>query len=148
MKTDYRTSAVVARYGNANKLADCNAALYWGGIRKTLYGNECLLTKHSLFRPEAGLDLFPHIHFANKANVADVSGVMLHYKLTSNAMAIALQNRDNFAENSKTYSAFISTLQTDSDRQIIQATAKKFMGLVISSIVSFWQFRPPTTNIE
>ena len=128
-KTDYRTSDVVARYGNANKLADCNAALYWGGIRKTLYGNDCLLTKHSLFRPEAGLDLFPHVHFANKANVADVSGVMLHYKLTSNAMAIALQNRDNFAENSKTYSAFISTLQGDSDRQIIQATAKKFSGV-------------------
>jgi|HubBroStandDraft_6_1064221.scaffolds.fasta_scaffold62108_2 hypothetical protein len=126
IKTDYRTSDVVAKYGNANKLADCKTALYWGGIRKTLYGNNCLLTKHSLFLPEAGIDLFPHVHFANEANVADISGVMLHYKLTSNAMAVALQNRDNFTENSKTYSAFISTLHRESDRQIRQDTAQKF----------------------
>lgn len=128
IKTDYRTSDVVAKYGNANKLADSKTALYWGGIRKTLYGNNCLLTKHSLFLPEAGLDLFPHVHFANEANVADVSGVMLHYKLTSNAMAIARQNRDNFTENSKTYAAFISTLQKGSDRQIRQDTAQKFVS--------------------
>jgi hypothetical protein len=51
---------------------------------------------------------------------------MLHYKLTSNAMAVALQNRDNFTENSKTYSAFISTLHRESDRQIRQDTAQKF----------------------
>jgi Glycosyl transferase family 2 len=126
IKTDYRTSDVVAKYGNVNKLADSKTALYWGGIRNTLYGSNCLLTKHSLFFPEAGIDLFPHVHFANKANVADVSGVMLHYKLTSNAMAIALQNRDNFTENSKTYSAFISTLQRESDRQIRQDTAQRF----------------------
>jgi len=125
IKTDYQTSDVVAKYGDANKLADDKTALYWGGIRKTLYGNNCLLTKHSLFRPETGIDLFPHVHFANGAHVADISGVMLHYKLTSNAMAIALQNRDNFAENSKTYSAFISILQRESDRQIRRDTAQK-----------------------
>jgi hypothetical protein len=128
IKTDYRTSDVVAKYGNANKLADSKTTLYWGGIRKTLYGNNCLLTKHSLFLPEAGIDLFPHVHFANKANVADVSGVMLHYKLTSNAMAIARQNQDNFIENSKTYGAFIATLQRESSRQIRQDTAQEFVS--------------------
>ena len=128
IKSDYQTSEVGAKYGNANKLADSKTALYWGGIRKKLYGNNCLLTKHSLFLPEAGIELFPHVHFANGAKVADVSGVMLHYKLTSNALAIALQNRDNFTENSKTYSAFISILQSESDRQIRQDTTQKFIS--------------------
>jgi Glycosyl transferase family 2 len=127
-RTDYRTSAVTVKYGDANELADKETALYWGGIRKTLYGNNCLLTKHSLFFPEAGIDLFPHIHFVNKARVADVSGVMLHYKLTSNAMAVARQNQNNFTENSKTYAAFISALEKDSNRKIRQDTGQKFIS--------------------
>jgi hypothetical protein len=127
-KTNYRTSAVAIMYGDANELTDSETALYWGGIRKTLYGNNCLLTKHSLFFPEAGIDLFPHVHFVNKARVADVSGVMLHYKLTSNAMTVARQNRDNFSENSQAYGAFISALERDSSRKIKQATAQKFIS--------------------
>lgn len=157
IKTDYRTAEIVAKYGNANKLADNQTALYWGGIRKTLYGNNCLLTKHSLFLPQAGIDLFPHVHFANEANVADVSGVMLHYKLTSNAMVVARQNQDNFTENSKMYGAFISTLERESHREIRQDTAKKFVNatdltkfkfLVMSPVYEKYAMTSNTTNLS
>ncbi len=126
-KTDYRSSPVAVNSAGANRLASSDVALLWGGIRKRLYGNDCLLTKHSLFYPEAGIELFPHIHFVNRANVADVSGVMLHYKLTSNALAMALQNRDNFTENSKTYGAFIDVLQNSSGLQVKTSTARRFV---------------------
>jgi glycosyltransferase involved in cell wall biosynthesis len=126
-KTNYRTSELVVKHGHSNQAAT-NQDLLWGGIRKTLYGNNCLLTKHSLFFPEAKIDLFPHVHFTNKANIADVSGVMLHYKLTSNAMGAAVQNKDNFIENQKTYSAFIETIQNESNRVIKQDTAQEFIS--------------------
>jgi hypothetical protein len=126
-KTNYRTSALATKYGNANKVTG-NQSLYWGGMRKALYGNDCLLTKHSLFFPEAALDLFPHVHFTNKASIADVSGVMLHYKFTSNAMVSALQNQNNFTENSETYGTFIETLQRESNRVIRKDTAREFLS--------------------
>jgi hypothetical protein len=124
-KSDYGTSDLTANYGRANKTTG-NQSLCWGGIRKTLYGNNCLLTKHSLFLPGAEIDLFPHVHFANKASIADVSGVMLHYKLTSNALNCAVQNQKNFTENRETYGAFIETLQRESDRVIRSDTAREF----------------------
>ncbi len=126
-RTDYRSSPVAVNSAGANRLAASDVSLLWGGIRKRLYGNDCLLTKHSLFYPEAGLELFPHIHFVNRANVADISGVMLHYKLTSNALAMALQNRDNFTENSKTYGAFIDVLQKASELQVKRSTARRYI---------------------
>jgi len=127
-KTDYCTSPIVTKYGYANKLADRQTPLYWGGIRKMLYGNNCLLTKHSLFLLGGDIKLFPHVHFVNNASVADISGVMLHYKLTSNAMAIALQNRNNFTENYRTYDAFIDVLERESTREIRRDTAQEFVS--------------------
>ncbi len=127
-KTSYRQAAIVAECAANNSLADRDFVLLWGGIRKTLYGNNCLLTKHSLFLPSEGIDLFPHVHFVNGANVADVSAVMLHYKLTNNALAMALQNKDGFKQNSKTYGAFIDMLKTQSVNEIKKNTAQKFVN--------------------
>jgi hypothetical protein len=127
-RTDYRLSAIVAECGANNKVGRRALSLLWGGIRKTLYGNNCLLTKHSLFLPGAEIDLFPHVHFVNGANISDVSAVMLHYKLTNNAMAMALQNKDGFKENCRTYSAFIDVLKSQSSDGIKKDTAQRFVN--------------------
>jgi len=124
-KVGYAESSLVQTHARDNKLSSQNTALYYGGIRKTLYGNDCLLTKHSLFFPGGDLELFPHVHFVNRARVADVSGVMRHYKLTCNALEIALQNRAGFTGNSKGYDAFISFLMGRSDYAIKRDTARK-----------------------
>jgi len=128
-KTEYQTSEIVAKYAAANQLLNKAATLCWGGIRKTLWGNNCLLTKHSLFFPGRGLDLYPHIHFINNARVADVSGVMRHYKITSDALATALQNQERFVTNSKAYGRFIEFLANDSARGIKEKTAIKFRSV-------------------
>ncbi|MCI0562674.1 MAG: glycosyltransferase family 2 protein [Nitrososphaera sp.] len=125
-KIDYCQSEIAAKYGYGNEISNGNAGLNFGGIRKTLYRNNCLLTKHSLFLPGKGLQLFPNVHFVNNAKLADLSCVMLHYKLTSNALNIALQNKEGFLANSKGYTDFLDFLINKPDYQIKQKTAIKF----------------------
>ena len=120
---DYRSSEIAKKYGSENEISNCSTALYFGGIRDTLYGNNCLLTKHSFFLPREGLDLFPHVHFVNRARLADLSCVMRHYKLTSNALNIAIQNRQGFSTNAKGYDDFIIFLTKRTDHQIKRDSA-------------------------
>ena len=125
IKTPYRASAFVAKYGSGNTLANEETAVLFGGIRKTLCGNDCMLTKHSLFFPGGRMKLFPHAHFVNNGRLADVSCAMLHYKLTANALEVALQNRTGFVGNGKIYDEFINFVVNKSDQQIKQSTSAK-----------------------
>ena len=122
---DYRSSEVATKYGYDNEISNDRTALYFGGIRHTLYGNNCLLTKHSFFLPQKGLELFPHVHFVNRARLADLSCVMRHYKLVNDALNIAIQNRQGFLTNAKGYEDFINFLTKKSDYQIKRDTAAK-----------------------
>ena len=128
-KTPYRIAELGATYGSKNRVSNPETALYFGGIRKTLYGNNCLLTKHSLFRPEKQLELFPHVHFVDGAGLADVSCVMMHYKLTNKVREVTLQNKDGFVGISKTYEQFIDFLTNNPGYQIKQHTAVKFKSV-------------------
>jgi hypothetical protein len=99
-----------------------------GGIRRTVYGINPVLTKHSLFKAGADLDLFPHPHYVNNANLADVSGVLLHYKFASNAIADALQNQEAFKANSDGYRRMVDTIRTRPDATIKGPAARVFRG--------------------
>ena len=125
-RTPYRGADLVAEYAYGNEVTSEQAALYFGGIRKTLYGNHCLLTKHSLFFPGRQMELFPHAHFVNHARLADVSCIMRHYKLTSTALDCALQNAEGFAGNSAGYRNFITFLENQSDCRIKKETAVRY----------------------
>lgn len=126
---DYQSCDLCAKYGYENEVSNNSTALYFGGIRRKLYGSNCLLTKHSFFLPQEGLDLFPHVHFINKARLADLSCVMLHYKLTGNALQIAIQNKDGFLTNAKGYDDFIAFLIDKPDCQIKQDGAVKLQSV-------------------
>ncbi|MDQ1471873.1 MAG: hypothetical protein QOJ99_3353 [Bryobacterales bacterium] len=128
-KTDYRTSELSTTYGGRNTVSNVATKLLWGGIRKTLSGNEYLLTKHSLFSMENRPDLFPHVHFVNKARLADVSCVLLHYKLTSSALAIAIQNMERFPGNSKLYADFIQYITKNPTYQVKRPEATRLRGV-------------------
>ena len=131
-RTRYRESEVALRYGNRNTLSNEGTELYDGGIRKTLLGvNEInghplLLTKHSLFLPANPLEIFPHVHFQNNARLADLSCVLLHYKLTRNALASALQNRERMPGIGKYYDAIIKYVTEESAHQIKPHATMKF----------------------
>lgn len=124
-RTPYRASSFAAKYGSGNRLSNNDTAVLFGGIRKTICGNDCMLTKHSLFFPGRGMELFPHAHFVNNGCLADVSCVMLHYKLTANALEVALQNKKGFTGNGRIYDEFINFVVNKSDHQIKQKTSVK-----------------------
>lgn len=128
-KVKYHLSDFVEKYGNLNEISSEKTALYFGGIRKTLYGNDCLLTKHSLFLPGKNLDIFPHSHFVNNARLADVSCVMLHYKLISNALDMALQNKNYFPGCEQGYSDFIDFIKNNPEYKIKRDTAVKLQNV-------------------
>jgi hypothetical protein len=116
-------------HAGGNELPDGNVALCFGGIRKTLYGIDPLLTKHSLFRVRKGLELFPHVHFVNHARLADVSGVLLHYKLVSNACETIRQNRVTCIGTSKGYSDLLELVTKRPDYRIKREAAVEFRGV-------------------
>jgi hypothetical protein len=121
-RVPYRDDEISKCYGMNNILPDGGGELYFGGIRKKLFGSrfrDCLLTKHSLFKTSCGLDLFRHVHFVDGGRIADVSGVLLHYKLTDNALACAEQNRDRFKQNAEYYEDMIRVLRADTQRESV-----------------------------
>jgi hypothetical protein len=103
--------------------------LFFGGIRKQFYGLDCLLTKHALFRQAGGLDVFPHVHFVDNAFIADVTGVLLHYKFTANAAQLATQNAKAFDANSSGYNDFLSALSADPELSCLRAGAQELASV-------------------
>ena len=128
-KVDYRTAEMTRAHAPRNKYSSASTCLYFGGIRKALFGTNCLLTKHSLFRTGKGLELFPHVHFVNNARVADVSCVLYHYKLVSNAYETALQNKTAFTGTSKGYSDLMGLIEKRPEYRIKTETTVEFHDL-------------------
>jgi hypothetical protein len=124
----YFNAEIARKVAAGNLLSHRDTQLLWGGIRETLWGNHCLLTKHSLFLQETGMQLFSHVHFLNYARVADVSCAMLHYKLAGDIMAVAEQNRSGFAGNGKGYNDCIEFLKNNPGYQLRQPTAVKLVN--------------------
>jgi len=103
--------------------------LHYGGIRKSLYGIDPLLTKHSLFRTGIGLELFTHVHFVNRAKLADVSCLLHHFSLTSNSCEAASQNKRAFLGTSKGYRDLLDHIIKRPDYHIKQHTAIEFRSV-------------------
>jgi hypothetical protein len=125
-KVSYGDDPLTIEHGSANQVGSAETALYWGGIRKTVYGFTCLLTKHPLFRTGAGVQLFPHNHYVNRARLADVSAILMHYKFASNASEEAMQNRAAFTALSGGYSRIIDAIMDRPDFRIKTETAREF----------------------
>ncbi len=128
-KTNYRRSPIANQFGQHNVVSNDELAIYHGGVRKTLYGNNCLLSKHSLFVRQPGLELFPHVHFVNQARLADISCALLHYKLTSNAFETASQNQKAFVGISNGYRQFIDVMTNQPDHLIKQNGASELRSI-------------------
>lgn len=80
--SNIRARGYAEHYGTANCIGSEAIQLYWGGIRNTLFGSQDWLTKHPLLRLEDGVRLEGNLsHDVYGARVADVSGVLYHYKL-------------------------------------------------------------------
>lgn len=63
-----------------------DVSLKIGGLRREVFGEGCVLSKHSLVRNGGGV-LMTHPHCASGVRVADVTGVLRHYKLAGDYLA-------------------------------------------------------------
>jgi len=125
----YRGADIVARYGPDNILSHEGIGVKYGGVRKALYGLRCLLTKHSLFRMDRGLELFPSVHFVNRARLADFSCALLHYKMTSDALETAIQNAESFTATSQGYRDFLDVIATQPEFSLKQESSRTYSSL-------------------
>ena len=122
----YRDSELTARFAKKNVLSDSSLKLLFGGIRRRLYDLDCLLTKHPLFAMNVGVELFTHVHFLNNAHVADVSGILRHYKLTNNAHITAKQNAAVFQQTSEGYRRFLDALGKNADTSLATPASRVY----------------------
>lgn len=83
-KSRYHSSFKI--FTNHNQLSDKKMKNYSGGIRRNVFKNKesgYLLTKHPLIFVNSKIEPMVHPHFCNKAFIADVNGVVKHYKFIS-----------------------------------------------------------------
>jgi hypothetical protein len=66
---------------------DGDVALKIGGLRREVFGEACFLSKHSLVRNLPEVQLMTHPHCASGVRVADVTGLLRHYKLAGDYLA-------------------------------------------------------------
>lgn len=65
-----------------NRCDDPAVAFLWGGLRREVFGENPLLSKHTLVRNLPQTELMSHPHCAGGVHVADVTLCLRHYKLT------------------------------------------------------------------
>lgn len=127
-RRSYRTSDAGRRFGAGNSLPAPDLDLLFRGIRGDLFGLDCLLTKHSLFRTDRGLDLFRNVHFVDGGTIADVSALLLHYKLVGNCYETSTANRDAFTATRKGYEDLVDLIEREPDRRIGGSSTRLYGG--------------------
>ena len=70
-----------------NSLTGPGPDFLFGGVRGKVFGENCCLTKHPLIFNGPGVTPAPHPHLSMGLRVADVTGVIKHYKFTNNPVA-------------------------------------------------------------
>lgn len=63
-----------------NACEDDHVRIVFGGLRNTVFGEDCCLTKHPLFRVANGVRAFAHPHVSTGLTCADFTALLKHYK--------------------------------------------------------------------
>lgn len=85
---DYFSQEIVFNWFlKQNSMSNPDIKFHFGGIRKTLFGEECCLSKHPLFKPGPDVLVLPHPHVSAGLNCADFTALLRHYKFTGDFVA-------------------------------------------------------------
>ena len=111
-------------------------SIYFGGIRKTLFGSSFeygqLLTKHPLiFLDRKIIPIYLNDHTVRNAHVADFTCVLFHYKFLSNfsEQALRIAQEEHYYLGSIEYKKIVSVLQQNPDPQIKQETSQELKSV-------------------
>lgn len=83
----------LAYYLRQNSLPPGGARILFGGVRGKVFGERCCLSKHPLVFNGPGMQAAVHPHVSAGVAVADVEGLIRHYKFAGDSLARDLQTR-------------------------------------------------------
>jgi hypothetical protein len=97
---------------------------FYGGIRHRKFDSDVLLTKHPLFFPARGAKLVD-CHLVGSARIADLSGVLLHYKYVSGFFEYVKQiaSEGAFYNRSAEYKKFEKVLSFNHECSLYDETS-------------------------
>lgn len=82
-KKDYFSQEIYFKWFlEQNLISNLDIKFHFGGIRRRLFGENCCLSKHPLFKPGPNVLVLPHPHVSTGLNCADFTALLRHYKFT------------------------------------------------------------------
>jgi hypothetical protein len=106
---------------------------WMGGIRKTVFGRDHFwLTKHPLIKTGQSIRVFEDgEHGISDAHVADITGVLLHFKFTSGFSQYIEESvqRGQHWNESEEYKAYQSVLTANPELSLKRTTAQRWSGI-------------------
>lgn len=131
----YDLSAIEARppgrAARVNRFADPRMSFYAGGIRSSAFGATPLLTKFPLlYRRNGRGPVLESAHLCRGARVADVSGLLLHYKYDRQFLERCRRavEEGNFFANSGAYRLYLEALEGRPDLVLRTPRARRYSG--------------------
>lgn len=86
-KYDYHSDAIKFNwFQSQNNITNDHIKIMFGGLRRTLFGEDCCLTKHPLFRIDTGVYPMPHPHVTTGLLCADFTALIRHYKFVGDIL--------------------------------------------------------------
>jgi glycosyltransferase involved in cell wall biosynthesis len=112
-----------------------NLKFLYGGIRKTVFGRDCFLTKEAIFFAHKKTYL-KSSHLLRNSKIADFSALFLHYKFidsfySSTIKAVELQNHWRQSEEYKAYLSVIEQQKPKNKAELIllQSSSLSFIEI-------------------
>lgn len=119
------------RARRVNRFADSEMSFFAGGVRSQAFSADPILTKFSLLRRmgKSG-PVLESAHLCRGASVADVNGVLLHYKYDRSfaERCAAAVREGNFFGNSAAYKLYLQALERTPELSLRRPTARRYHG--------------------
>lgn len=74
-------------YLGCNSVSDGGVKILSGGVRKEIFGENCVLSKHALVKPASGVTISVHPHISIGLEIADFTCLIRHYKFAGDFIA-------------------------------------------------------------
>jgi hypothetical protein len=119
------------RYVRHNRVANPEIKRYLGGIRGLAFGlSNTYLIKHPLLLRDGRVEL-THQHFADHAVVADITGVLYHYKFAEGfrERTEAAVESGAYADGSFEYRHYLRALEREPDLCLKRTTARRLRSV-------------------
>jgi glycosyltransferase involved in cell wall biosynthesis len=134
-----------------NTVASEEIEIYRDGIRKTIFENGALLTKHPLMFIDEDRRPVARANWVGGAHVADITCVLFHYMFAGDFYdrAVRVVKEETLSKASRNYKMFLKTLEQNPELRIKRETAQELESvndlvdnqfLVISADYMAWVY--------